>query len=168
MIFVTVGTQGPFDRLVHVVDAWARRTGRRDVFAQVGRTRSPPRYIRWAKFLTPVEFRQRFRGAHVIVAHAGIGTIITASELGKPILLMPRQAHLREQRNNHQVATAKRLFELGHVSVAFDERELAERLDSIDRLTVPKGIGSHASPQLLRTLRAFVTARPDARQWQHA
>jgi hypothetical protein len=33
MIFVTVGTQGQFDRLIRTVDEWAGGHGRTDVFA---------------------------------------------------------------------------------------------------------------------------------------
>src|SRR3954470_10768842 len=36
VIFATVGTQLPFDRLVGAVDRWAATRGDRDVFAQVG------------------------------------------------------------------------------------------------------------------------------------
>ena len=36
MIFVTVGTQGPFDRLVRAVDKWAGMRARADIFAQTG------------------------------------------------------------------------------------------------------------------------------------
>ena len=36
MIFVTVGTQLAFDRMIKAVDEWAGARGRTDVFAQVG------------------------------------------------------------------------------------------------------------------------------------
>jgi hypothetical protein len=36
MIFVTVGTQGQFDRLIRTVDEWADARGRTDLFAQTG------------------------------------------------------------------------------------------------------------------------------------
>ena len=35
MIFVTVGAQLPFDRLVDTVDAWAGRKGDTEVLAQI-------------------------------------------------------------------------------------------------------------------------------------
>ena len=41
MIFVTVGAQLPFDRLVSVVDEWAGSTGRSDVFGQIARGKRP-------------------------------------------------------------------------------------------------------------------------------
>ena len=91
-----------------------------------------------------------------IVAHAGMGSILTALEYGKPILVMPRRGDLRETRNDHQVATAQRFRGLPHVAVAFDEQELVEKLDGLDRMMCGARIGPHASPELLAALREFV------------
>ena len=35
-IFVTVGTQLPFDRLIAAIDSWAGKNAQADIFAQVG------------------------------------------------------------------------------------------------------------------------------------
>src|SRR5690349_506002 len=96
MIFVTVGAQMPFDRLVRCVDHWAAGRGRRDVFAQIGPTAWRPENIEFVQFMEPPEFRARVTEAKAVVAHAGMGSIITALELGKPILVMPRRGDLRE------------------------------------------------------------------------
>src|SRR5688500_7551831 len=87
LIFVTVGAQMPFDRLVRTVDQWAGDRRRSDVFAQIGASDYRPSNIRWERFLEPEEFKQRYAAASVIVAHGGTGSIITALHLGKPILL---------------------------------------------------------------------------------
>jgi UDP-N-acetylglucosamine transferase subunit ALG13 len=94
--------------------------------------------------------------ADVIVAHAGMGSIITALELSIPIIVMPRKADLGEHRNDHQIATAKRFLEQGRIHVAFDEIELTEKLDQLDDLKVLGDISSHASPGLLDTISAFI------------
>ena len=85
MIFVTVGTQIPFDRLVRTVDEWAGRTGRADVFAQIGDSRFAPRHLEAVPSLSPDEFEARFAAADVVVAHAGMGTILGALEFGSGI-----------------------------------------------------------------------------------
>ena len=156
MIFVTVGEQLPFDRLVRTVDAWARERGRRDVFAQIGDGEYIPTGVEWARFLEPADFRARLAAASVIVAHAGMGSILTALELEKPILILPRRAALREQRNDHQLATAERLGERGLVHVALDERELERRLDQADALSAAPRIARRASEELLAAVREFV------------
>lgn len=156
MIFVTVGAQMPFDRLIKTVDQWARDRGRDDVFAQIGLTDYRPSNIQWTPFLSAKEFKQRYEIAHVIVAHAGTGSIITALQLGKPILIMPRRASLRETRNDHQVATAEQFRRFDSVAVALDGKELITRLDGIDNLRGRQAIESYASQELLGAIRDFI------------
>lgn len=156
MIFVTVGTQLPFDRLICAVDDWAGSAPGREVFAQIGPSRKTPRHIAHAQFVSPEECSERMAAADAIVAHAGIGTILTALELGKPVLVMPRQAELGEHRNDHQLATARRFAALGKVDVAFDEIELAARLDELSDGALRARAGHTAPIELLAGLRAFV------------
>jgi UDP-N-acetylglucosamine transferase subunit ALG13 len=159
MIFVTVGTDLPFDRLVRVVDQWAQAKGRSDVFAQIGETDWKPAHIGYSKFIEPAEFARRFASATTIVAHAGMGTILSALQYEKPILVMPRRSTLREQRNEHQLATARRLAALGKVNVAFDEVELAARLDRLEDLVARQKIGAYAETRLTDALREFIAKR---------
>jgi UDP-N-acetylglucosamine transferase subunit ALG13 len=155
MIFVTVGTQLPFDRMIAAIDQWAGQRGRADVFAQIGPTEYEPKYLQWAQFVDAEEFQRRVEQADVIIGHAGMGSIITALELGKPIIVMPRRADLGEHRNEHQMATAKRFQAQGRIVVAFDEAQLIEKLDRLENLHAGQRISSQASPQLLDTIRAF-------------
>ena len=162
MIFVTVGTQLPFDRLISAVDAWAGATTGADVFAQVGPTGLEPRHISYSRFISPAECRERMAAAQAIVAHAGMGTILSALELGKPLLIVPRRAALGEHRNDHQLATARRFAELGRVAVAFDETELPARLDELDRIAAHEPISPFASDRLIGALREFIDGHAQA------
>jgi UDP-N-acetylglucosamine transferase subunit ALG13 len=156
MIFVTVGTDLPFDRMMRVIDGWAGDTGQKDIFAQIGETEWRPCHMGYSKFLEPPEFVRRFNSATIIIAHAGMGTILSALRYQKPILVMPRRASLGEQRNEHQLATAQRLAALGKISVAFDEASLRDQLDRLDQLHVKATAGAFADPQLLASLRRFI------------
>jgi len=156
MIFVTVGTELPFNRLVRVVDEWAKATGRHDVFAQIGETDWQPAHISWSKFLQPSEFARRFSEAEVVIAHAGMGTILSALQWEKPILVMPRLAALGEQRNDHQLATARHLSGLGKINVAMNETELRAMMDAIDQFRPREKIGAYANDSLISALREFI------------
>ena len=157
MIFVTVGTDSNFDRMMKVVDAWASETQRKDVFAQIGKNGWEPRSIPFSRLLEPPDFRERFASARVIVGHAGMGTILSAFHSGKPILVMPKRASLGEHRNEHQLATARRLHSLGKINVAFDEDELRVKLDQIDDLVSKAKIAPVASGGLVEGIQSFIS-----------
>jgi UDP-N-acetylglucosamine transferase subunit ALG13 len=156
MIFVTVGTDLPFDRMMRVVDDWARTRGRRDVFAQIGEGGWEPEHIEFTHFLQPPDFKRRFDEASLIISHAGMGTILTALLHGKPILVMPKRASLGEHRSEHQVATARRMAELGMVHMADDEESLRDWLDRLDSIRPVRPIGPHAQPALTKRLNDYI------------
>ncbi len=156
-IFVTVGAQIPFDRLIIAVDEWAagQATGHR-LFAQVGEQGYRPVHMEFAELLEPPEFKQRVIWADVLVAHAGMGSILTALQYGKPIMVMPRRGSLRETRNDHQVATAQRFREMGKVAVAMDEGEISLRLNGLALLERSDQISDRASNELVAAVRSFI------------
>jgi len=156
VIFLTVGAQMAFDRLVRAVDGWAARSPRIDLFGQIGPAQYEPSRFAWTRFVEGSAFLDRVRESKVIVAHAGMGTILTALEIGKPILLFPRRGDLRETRNDHQIATAKRFADRPGVYVAFDEEALVKHLDQIDTFEAPPRMGATASAELMERVRMFI------------
>jgi UDP-N-acetylglucosamine transferase subunit ALG13 len=156
MIFATVGTQGPFDRLIRTIDGWAGANGRTEIFAQTGPSDYRSEHIRTKRFIDATEFRERVEAASLVISHAGMGSIITALELGKRIIVMPRLASLGEHRNDHQVATAKRFAEQGAITVAFTEQELIDKLDQLQSLNETGRLTAQASPHLISAIRMFI------------
>lgn len=160
MIFVTVGTQLPFDRLIRTMDAWAGARPGREVVAQTGRGGFQPAHLRQISSVEPAEFQRLIRDADFIVAHAGMGTILTALELGKRIVLLPRLARHQEHRNDHQLATVEKFQNRSLVRVARSEAELPGILDALEQQSPGAGepserISDSASPELIGRLREF-------------
>ena len=155
MIFVTVGAQMSFPRLIDAVDRWALKSDRRDVVAQIGPSADPPEFIRWSRFLAPMQFTEMMNECELVIGHAGIGTIIGALMARKPLIVMPRRGDLNETRNDHQIATARRFAADRDITVAMDEEELTEILDRAEQICVPSSIGSHASIELISAIRRF-------------
>lgn len=135
MIFVTVGEQLPFDRLIRTVDEWATVSDK-EVIAQIGSTHLKPKNITYKNHFEISEFNKIFLSAELVIAHAGMGTILTALELRKPVIVMPRQAALGEHRNDHQFATAKKIVQFDCIDVAFDENELIKKLNGLNNAVV--------------------------------
>jgi len=155
-IFVVVGTQEPFDRMVKTIDLWARNNSTHSVFAQISRTEYKPESIGFTDFISPELFDQHFNEADLIVSHAGMGTIISALRHSKPIIVMPRMASMHEHRNDHQLATAKSFEKLGYVQAVYSKEELFKALDSAERIEPAAKIGPGASTGLINTIKNFI------------
>jgi UDP-N-acetylglucosamine transferase subunit ALG13 len=155
VIFVTVGTQLPFDRLIRAMDAWAESHPETEIFAQIGNGGYQPRSMAWAAHLPADAFRRKIEGAELIVSHAGTGNVLLALEYRKPIIVMPRRAALNEHRNDHQSATAEWLRQRPGVIVVDDAAALHEVLRDAD-WPAPAALRPEASPELLAAIRDFI------------
>ena len=132
MIFVTVGSMFPFDRLIRAIDELARAGRlREDVLAQIGDGRFVPTHIRYHRFMNRPEYERAIDDASSMVAHAGMGTIEMALAAGKPLLVVPRSGRLGEHVNDHQLATAEKFEQLGHVLAAYDVASIPAALDRL-------------------------------------
>lgn len=163
MIFMTVGTQLPFDRLTSAVDAWCAQAGAGiKLIGQIGQLGSEsyrPSHFKWVEKVDPLAFDKHVREASMIVSHAGMGSIITAMSTGKPIIVLPRRAHLAEQRNDHQFATAQKLGTRPGVYVAMSEDELPNLIDQVLETTNSPDCGTlspFAEDRLISAVRDFI------------
>lgn len=154
MIFCTIGTQAPFDRFIKIVDEIAADLDE-EVVAQVYKSEYIAKNIRTVDFLAPDKFNELFSSARMVVAHAGMGTIISAMKQRKPIIIFPRIAKLGEHRNEHQLATAQKMKELGYVYVANDAEELKALLTNPDLKPLHK-LGNFASQSLIDELSIII------------
>lgn len=127
MIFVTIGTVFPFDRMIEAMDAFAAETGT-ECIAQIGEGSYKPRHMTWHESLPGDAYKATVAEAEIIVSHAGMGSAITALQAATPIVMLPRRFETGEHTTDHQMATARWLAEKPGIFVAWDESELAERI----------------------------------------
>lgn len=139
MIFAIAGTQLPFPRMMNALDEMAIRVGRQ-ITAQTADPDYNPGNIRAVDFLRGSDFEAEMERSRLIIAHAGIGAIMAAANLSKPIIIMPRRADLGEHRNDHQIATARRFSGSPGITVV----ETAEELEQAIRISnyQPVSVGS--------------------------
>jgi UDP-N-acetylglucosamine transferase subunit ALG13 len=158
MIFITTGTQEPFDRLVKVADEIAGVLPGVPFKVQAFTSVYKANNIEVINFMTPVEFEENLKNASLIISHAGMGTIISALVNLKPIIVMPRMMKYKEHRNEHQFATAKKLDALQYIDVAYDEEQLREKVLEMwpDNLRCLHQVGKFASKQLIDSLQSFI------------
>jgi len=155
-IFLTVGSMLPFDRLVHAMDAWAGANRHAEVFAQIGDSDLRPEHIDYRHFISPADFRGHFAASDVVVSHVGMGTVITAFESNKPLVMLPRRPELGEVTSNHQLATARWLAGRPGMRIIDDERSLPSAL-SIEAPTIGAAyIETGTKAALVNALRQFI------------
>jgi UDP-N-acetylglucosamine transferase subunit ALG13 len=152
MIFVTIGTnETPFDRLLRAVDALPAGE---EVVAQCGSSALRPARAACVDFLPFDELVDHVRRARVVVTHAGAGTVLVALANGKRPIVVPRLERHGEAVDDHQVAFARRLDELGLVKLVEDEGALPETVrDAAEPRAVPH---DRSAPDLAEDLRAYL------------
>jgi UDP-N-acetylglucosamine--N-acetylmuramyl-(pentapeptide) pyrophosphoryl-undecaprenol N-acetylglucosamine transferase len=102
-----------------------------DVLWQTGDTDTSSFGISGHYAIPERDLTQAMREADVVVSHAGVGTALTAFEVGKCPLLVPRRLSLREHVDDHQTQIASELSRRGlSVSVEADALSCEDLLAS--------------------------------------
>lgn len=158
MIFASVGSMLPFERLVRAVDDWASAHPDQDVFIQIGDTEYEPRHVPFARMITMTEYRQRVRECDLFVAHVGMGSMLQALEDRKQALLLPRHQEWGEHTTDHQIHTAQRFGHLAGLRIVDTVEDLHRQMSVLleEPLAVGEAISSQASPALLAGVRNFL------------
>lgn len=154
MIFVATGTQLAFPRLIGAMDALARDLNE-PVIAQVGPDTEPRLNIETHTHLHPARFEELFGGARVVVAHAGVGSILLAKRLRRPLIIVPRRHAMGEHRNDHQIATAREVMNTTGVRIAWDIADLADLVQVADPVPMEPALSPQAE-SLIARLRDFI------------
>ena len=122
-VFCTVGTQLPFDRMLESIDNVANCLPSIGFFAQIGQSSYTPKNMDWVRSLDEHTYHEYLKKAEVLIGHAGMGTIITAIDYDKPLIIFPRVFSMGEHRNDHQSSTAKKFANRSNVFVAKNEQD---------------------------------------------
>ncbi|WP_026839413.1 glycosyltransferase [Gillisia sp. JM1] len=161
MIFVTIGTQEPFDRLIKAVDDIFPELEDQEIIVQAPLKIYKPIHFETFNFINPLKYKEIFDRADFIISHAGMGTILSAMTSEKALLIMPRLVKYGEHRNEHQLHTAQKFKSLNYINVAENETELKTILLSKKNkdLMVSKSMGDYASDELINSLRKYIAIK---------
>jgi UDP-N-acetylglucosamine transferase subunit ALG13 len=160
MIFASVGSMLPFDRLVRAVDEWAADNRDIPVFLQIGNGSYRPVHAECARMLAHHDYAARLKECRLFIAHAGIGSIVQALEIGRQTLMLPRLARLGEHTTDHQLHTVARFRETPGLRVAEDTAGLKEQIGALlaDPLPGAASLPPHAPAEMLARVRGFLQA----------
>ena len=159
MIFVTIGAVFPFDRLVRLVDDIAPSLPGEAFFAQIGKGAYQPKNIPFTRFVPAAEFRSRLKDCKLLVGHAGMGTVLSALENAKPVVLLPRRLELDEHNTDHQMATARWLATRPGLHVAMSDEDLLPAMMAALASHEARAPLSTSAPEgFLRRIRDYIDA----------
>jgi UDP-N-acetylglucosamine transferase subunit ALG13 len=152
MIFVTIGTSEPFDRLLRALPLVVGE----ELVVQAGESTTRPRDARCITYVPFDELVELVRAARIVVTHAGVGTIMVALANGKRPIVVPRLARFGEAVDDHQLGLARRLDKAGFVTAVEDEAELAKAIAVVQATP----LGTHdGNGSLARDLLAYMSER---------
>ncbi|MEM7470462.1 MAG: glycosyltransferase [Pseudomonadota bacterium] len=155
MIFVTVGTQLPFPRLVAEMNRLAGRTCE-PVIAQTCHDLTPYPNLIVEPFMNSERYTDVIEQARLVVAHAGIGTVLAARQAHVPLILVPRRVSLGEHRNDHQEGTVRQLLGRDGITGVWDTAKLEGLIKSDLSLPETPTVSGPALEGLVTTLRSYI------------
>lgn len=158
MIFASVGSMLPFDRLVQAVDEWAAANPSQEVYLQIGRGEYEPRHAPFVRMMPHTEYRQRLESCDLFVAHVGMGSILQSLEVKKQLLMLPRLAALREHTTDHQLHTAARFRDVEGLLIVDDTAALQGAMTRLLRepLASSAGLSRYAPQPMIDNVAGFL------------
>lgn len=154
MIFVTVGTQFGFDRLIQSLDNWALGKDI-EIFAQISDGNYVPKNFEYSRQLNSFEYSEFFSKSSLVISHAGMGTIISCLTAHKPIILFPRLYKYGEHRNDHQLATVVGFKDVEGCFIAETESQLIDLVEKREQLS-GGFMSPYASHEFEDKIKAFI------------
>lgn len=126
-------------------------------FAQIFEGAYQPSNMDFARLISRREFVDKMQETKLIVAHAGMGSVISAMDVGKPIVLVPRVLEWGEHTTDHQMATARWLEGRPGIHVCYDDARLPQVIAAALSQARPDQAMSKTAPEAFITkLRQFI------------
>ncbi len=155
IVFVTVGSHPTF-RFDRLLRALSPICADHLVTVQHGPAEPPDGAHEASPWLSFDEVQELMRRAHVVVSHAGAGTLLAAHQLGHTPVVAPRLARYGETVDDHQVELAKAFERTGRTLVAWQMERLRELIETAPRR---ERAGRFADRRLAQAVRAALLDR---------
>jgi len=156
MIYVTVGSHyQSFDRLVKKIDDLTAQIDE-EVVMQIGYSTYLPRKAAYFDFCSLEKAEGLIQKAALVVSHAGIGTIISARQFKKPMVIVPRLKEYHEHNNDHQLEIAEALKTRPWVRVVEDLDLLEESMRELKDKPLTEGAREAGKRGVIDVIKQFL------------
>ena len=154
-VFLTVGSQLPMDRLVGAVEKVITHKSYISCIAPVGESKLELERMVAFNTLSEDKFIEYAKNSDLLISHAGMGNILLAEELQKPILVLARSAKFDESVNDHQKDTLLGLSSKHFIFQMESENDVEKGLHWF-KSWKPKRIDVPERTQLINSLRRYI------------
>ena len=154
-VFATLGTfDAPFARMDELA-ALLARSGRRVLF-QYGNNAEPKpaenlTAVQWLPF---DEMARRLRETPVVVAHAGVGILMSSLRQGRRPVVVPRRAEFGAHVDDHQLQIIEMFRESNLIVGCMECSELEEALKQVETLTFAPYVSN--TDRIIDSIEAFI------------
>ena len=147
MILVTVGgvVEFKFERIFKIVDELCDEgiLEGNEIIAQCGFNDYVPRNYKAFDFLSAEEFKKLVSKSEFAISHAGTGTVVSAVNEGKKVIIFPRLAKYNEHLDDHQLELCELFEKSKYALVAHNKKELIACIQKIPDFTPAKFVSNN-------------------------
>lgn len=156
MIFVILGTQKfQFDRLLEKIDElYINNEIEEEIFAQIGNSNYLPQKYKYERFLKNENFKEKIKECSLVICHSGVGSIMTAIEFEKPVLVFPRLSKFNEHIDDHQLDIAKTFESKKIVVCSYENDDLLTKINEAKNQKCNKYVSSRE--KIINTIKEFL------------
>lgn len=140
MILVLLGTQDkPFTRLLEEIDKLKNnKVIKEDIVVQAGLTKYKSKNMEIYGLIQIDELMKLMEKSDLVITHGGVGSILSALQLGKKVIAIPRLAEYGEHTNNHQIQIVNEFFNTGYILKCDNPSDLESVLKDVKKFKPEK------------------------------
>lgn len=140
MILVLLGTQDkPFTRLLKEIDKLKNnKVIKEDIVVQAGLTKYKSKNMEIHGLIQIDELMKLMEKSDLVITHGGVGSILSALQLGKKVIAIPRLAEYGEHTNNHQIQIVNEFFNTGYILKCDNPSDLENVLKEVKKFKPQK------------------------------
>lgn len=140
MILVLLGTQDkPFTRLLKEIDKLKNnKVIKEDIVVQAGLTKYKSKNMEIHGLIQIDELMKLMEKSDLVITHGGVGSILSALQLSKKVIAIPRLAEYGEHTNNHQIQIVNEFFNTGYILKCDNPSDLENVLKEVKKFKPEK------------------------------
>lgn len=140
MILVLLGTQDkPFTRLLDEIEKLKKEKIINDeIVVQAGLTKYKSENMEIHGLIQIDELMKLMKKTDLVITHGGVGSILSALQLDKKVIAIPRLSEYGEHTNDHQIQIVNEFFNTGYILKCDNPSDLENVLSSLKKFKPKK------------------------------